>query len=93
MRSARRVLHVCAPPYINWYSAEPIASREALDAYGRYTGPVYESTGPYLERRKVGRVTIELIGGEIASVDLTIDGVELPRRLGHLAGLRVGTVS
>jgi hypothetical protein len=66
----------------NWYSAAPVASTELIDANGRYSGPVYESTGPYLAQRKVGKMTIELIGRTIAAVDLTIDGVELPRKVG-----------
>jgi len=67
----------------SWYSAAPVASTEVIDANGRYSGPVYESTGPYLAHRKVGKMTIELIGRTIAAVDLTIDGVELPRKVGN----------
>jgi len=70
-----------------WYSAEPIASRELTDANGRYSGPVYEAMGPYPGKRKVGKVTIEVIGKQLASVDLVIDGVELPRKVGPLAGI------
>ena len=70
-----------------WYSAAPVASKEMTDVNGRYTGPVYESTGPYLAQRKVGKVTIEVIGRKIASVDLVIDGEALPRKVGHISGL------
>jgi len=56
-----------------WYSAAPVAAKEAIDATGRYSGPVYESMGPYAGRRKVGRVTIETIG-KLASVELVMDG-------------------
>ena len=70
-----------------WYSAAPIASQDPMDANGRYSGPVYESTGPYLAKRRVGKVTIEVIGKQLASVDLVIDGEALPRKVGHVAGI------
>jgi hypothetical protein len=73
-----------------WYTATPVASKEMLESNGRYSGAVYESTGPYLAQRKVGKVTIEVIGKHIASVDLVIDGVAMPRKVGHIAGVGRG---
>jgi hypothetical protein len=70
-----------------WYSASALTLSGGLnDRYwpGRYTGDLYESTGPSfasgsfnantVTRRKVGTMTVEFSGPATAGVTYTIDG-------------------
>jgi hypothetical protein len=70
-----------------WYSASLFYAGNSpnVDASGRYTGTVYESSGPYfggstfnpnlVTRRAVGTATLEVIGNRTGWLDYSINGV------------------
>jgi hypothetical protein len=70
-----------------WYSTSLVYSGNSpnLDGSGRYTGTLYESTGPWfgaatfdpaaVSYRSVGSATLEVIGNRTGWLDFTVNGV------------------
>jgi hypothetical protein len=77
-----------------WYSASNLAfvgrNDGNVDSSGRFTGPLYESTGPWfgagtfnsatVTARQVGTMTFEVYGDRTGFLDFTADGVTVTRK-------------
>src|SRR5205814_4293363 len=80
-----------------WYSASELTYRAmtGTDERGRYSGALFESTGPWfgaaafdakaVARRQVGTMSMELLGPDTARVTYTIDGVTVKKDLNPFA--------
>jgi hypothetical protein len=93
-----------------WYSASDLAYNAAAspppdaasDSSGKYTGTLYESTGPYfgtsfnpaaVTRRQVGTIAFEVFGDRTGYLTYTIDGVTLTRKPLDRATFRANSLS
>lgn len=76
-----------------WYSASNLAfagrNDGNIDSSGRFTGALYESTGPWfagafnpanVQGRQVGTMTFEVYGNRTGFLDFTADGVTVTRK-------------
>jgi len=76
-----------------WYSASELTYVGATnpDSLGKYTGPLYESTGPgfgeatfnqnTVTRRQVGTMTVEFQGSRAANITYTVDGTSVSKQV------------
>jgi hypothetical protein len=92
----------------HWYSASELAYGQcappdaASDCYARYTGAIYESTGPYfgtsfnasaVNRRQVGSMKLDMYGNNTAYLDYTIDGITVTRKALSRAAFRTNSLA
>ena len=80
-----------------WYSASALtyAGSNGADGRGRYTGALYESTGPWyglvsfnqgaVTRRQVGTMTVDFVGDRFANVTYSVDGTTVTKQVQSFA--------
>lgn len=91
-----------------WYSASNLAYSPGAppdagsDSRGRYSGALFESTGPFfgtsfnpaaVDRRQVGTMMVEFFGDDTAYLDYNVGGVTVMRKALRRATLRANSLA